>query len=43
MNSKKRKIYENLVKKEVNSINLNNKENILITGVDILDSKKMEI
>ena len=40
MNSKKRKIYENLAKKAVNSINLNNKENMLITGVDILDSKK---
>ena len=40
MNSDKRKIYENLAKKAVNSINFNNKENMLISGVDILDSKK---
>ena len=40
MKSDKRKIYENLAKKAVNSINFNNKENMLITGVDILDSKK---
>jgi predicted ATP-grasp superfamily ATP-dependent carboligase len=40
MKSDKRKIYENLAKKAVNSINFNNKENMLISGVDILDSKK---